>query len=219
MNLSLSKETLYDWNGANVAIFKQINSISGKYYDIAMQNITMLGDKKLLPYFLSIIAAYALVNFIGHVVSRRSDTKHYLMMWVGVFMVMAASLGASYVATSNLKEHFSYPRPYAALQEKEVRVLVEKVADDENHSLPSGHTALATVIILSLWPALGLGFRWFGAAAIFAVAWSRIAVGAHFPADVLAGFILCGAIVLIVRKVIYGTFANLFGVYFHPDHD
>jgi membrane-associated phospholipid phosphatase len=71
-----------------------------------------------------------------------------------------------------------------------------------HHSLPSGHSSFAMMVVASLWPVLT---RWLRVAGVCFVVWvgvSRISLGAHFPADVLAGFILSLAVVLLVYVAI-----------------
>jgi signal peptidase II len=208
----MDKAIWYDWNGANLWIFKLINGINGgAYYDAAMKNITLLGDKKSLPYILSAIAAYALVSFIGKIIGKHGGVKHYFIMWAGVFMIIGAGLATSYTTVSFLKSHFAYQRPYAALPADEVHHIEFRGEDDANRGFPSGHVAIITTIVIALWPALGSGFRWFGSATIFAVAWSRIALGVHFPADVLTSIILCLIEINMVRYILYGLMRKLFG--------
>ena len=208
------KEILYDWNGANIWIFRKINnSFSGEYYDLAMRNITMFGDKKLLPYFLAVIAAYALISLVGRWFAKKGGTKHYFLMWVGIFMVIGAGGGLALTTASHLKEHFAYQRPYALLPSDEVRHIEIKSDEEANRSFPSGHVTLITALVVALWPALSVEFCWFGAGAIFAVAWSRIALGSHFPADVLASIIISTTIVFFVRRILYALLRKIFGVY------
>ena len=69
-------------------------------------------------------------------------------------------------------------------------------------SLPSGHASFAMLIAASLWPMLGRWQRW---AALFFVAWvgvSRVNVGAHFPADVLASWLTALPAVLLARGIV-----------------
>ncbi len=210
--MTIGKEQLYDWWGGNVWLFKQINSISGGYYDLAMQNITLLGDKKLLPYFLAAIVAYALITMIGRLVTKQAGNKHYAEMWFGIFAVLAVGFVVSYSTISYLKDHFSYPRPYATLASGEVRHLEAQAAEKANQSFPSGHVAIITTIILALWPAFSGNFKWFGAALILGVAWSRIALGVHFPVDVLYSFIIVLFEILLVRSIVYWLLNRLFGL-------
>ena len=208
------KEILYDWDGANLWIFRKINNtFSGEYYDLAMRNITMLGDKKLLPYFLAIIAAYAIFALVGRVFAKKGGNKHYFLMWVGIFMVIGAGGGLIITTSSHLKEHFAYERPYAALPSDEVRHVETRSDEDANRSFPSGHVTTITALVVALWPALSVEFCWFGAGTIFAVAWSRIALGAHFPVDVLASVVISTMIVLFVRRMVYWLMRRFFGVY------
>jgi membrane-associated phospholipid phosphatase len=62
-------------------------------------------------------------------------------------------------------------------------------------SFPSGHTttAFALATVLSLWYP---GGRWVWGGFAVLVGWSRIALGSHFPSDVLAGAVLGVAVVL-----------------------
>ena len=65
-------------------------------------------------------------------------------------------------------------------------------------SFPSGHTmaslALACTVGILCWPTRGRWLAW-GAGLLFAlgVAWSRLYLSAHYPSDVLAGWLATGA--------------------------
>jgi membrane-associated phospholipid phosphatase len=58
------------------------------------------------------------------------------------------------------------------------------------------------LLVASIWPLL-LGWqRWIGVIFVAWVGISRVSVGAHFPADVLAGFISSFLIVILVRAAL-----------------
>ncbi|MFN3735697.1 phosphatase PAP2 family protein [Hydrogenophaga sp.] len=61
-------------------------------------------------------------------------------------------------------------------------------------SLPSAHSTVAAALGAVWWWALrGSAWRWAGPALALLVGWGRVAVGVHFPADVLAGWLLGAA--------------------------
>jgi membrane-associated phospholipid phosphatase len=79
-------------------------------------------------------------------------------------------------------------RPYEAMSN--VHVLVSKTTD---FSFPSDHATVAGAVAVGL---LFANRRWGIVASVFAVlmAFTRVYVGAHYPADVLAALVLGGAV-------------------------
>ena len=80
------------------------------------------------------------------------------------------------------------PRPFA------LGLGTAWVEQAANASFPSVHTSLAFAVALSVWrsgPRSGVALVLLGCALL--VAWSRIALGLHFPRDVLAGALLGAA--------------------------
>ncbi|MHB1238704.1 MAG: phosphatase PAP2 family protein, partial [Gallionella sp.] len=71
-----------------------------------------------------------------------------------------------------------------------------------HHSLPSGHSSFAMLVTASLWPVLKRGWRVAGVIFVLWVGVSRISLGAHFPADVMAGFLSSLAVVMLVYAAI-----------------
>jgi membrane-associated phospholipid phosphatase len=105
-------------------------------------------------------------------------------------LFFAAIIGG--VASTVVKESFQIPRPPAALTTEQFRLIGHKL---ELVSFPSGHTLTAFGIGMLL--ILGLQLRGWRLAIVLAlaslIALSRIAVGAHWPLDVLAGAALGAA--------------------------
>lgn len=207
------KNVLYDWNGGNEWLFRQINGIhGGNTYNSVMLFLTQIGDHHNFPYYMAGLFAWALLTLAIRKTAHKGGTKQYLIAWVGVFLVLGASYGADGLAVKGLKEEFHYSRPYAALPEADVQLLDKRKEGDETHSFPSGHASFITVMVLGLWPMLSLNMCLTGLVLIASVCWSRIAIGMHFPADVLAGFFLSLLVVWIMRTIIYGLMRKLFGL-------
>lgn len=203
------KDLWYDWLGINTYLFKQINSLSEiPVYKHLMAVITNLGDSNLLPYFLGIIAVYAVISSIAHAGSGRMR----LLVWFNIVIVMAGSMLANDYSKNFLKSYFSYPRPYAALPVNEVILLESKRPEEAMRSFPSGHAMTITLLIATLWPIMSEGFRWGGVFLIFSVCWSRIAVGVHFPMDVLSGFVISLFTVCLTRTLLFSIYGILNGI-------
>ena len=76
------------------------------------------------------------------------------------------------------------------------------------HSFPSGHSTFVFLLLTSLAPGAAWPIRWLLLGLALWVSWARIAVGAHFPADVLGGALLgifcalvaCGLVQIIFAR-------------------
>lgn len=116
-----------------------------------------------------------------------------LLLWRSTKVAAAASLldaslckfvvGLAFAMSTGAvaKVVFALPRPFMVLGEAVYR---SACAPDSRYTMPSGH---ATYIGLLLFAA--------------AVGWSRVALGAHFPVDVVAGYLLGWACVAAAAPV------------------
>jgi membrane-associated phospholipid phosphatase len=212
----MNKYTLYDWYGYNQQLFKTINHLYvSPAYDSGMLFLTYVFDADNYPYFMMALMAYAMISAVYRRLRGIGDHKgkRYLARWTGVLVVLAVAFVAMGLTVKNMKSDFAYPRPYVALPSDDVRLLEKHAgAKNDHRSFPSGHAAFITLLIAGLWPVLSRDIRLLGVLLVSAVCWSRLAVGAHFPADVLAGFLIALIIVLIVRRFVYWLFDTLFGL-------
>jgi membrane-associated phospholipid phosphatase len=103
-------------------------------------------------------------------------------LWAGVTMMAGWAIGAG----------------AKLVVQRERPIVDDSVPHAVGYSFPSGHvlniTVAASVLVFLLWPLLSVAGRRIGIAvaalAVVAVGLDRVFIGAHFPSDVVAGFIL-----------------------------
>jgi len=168
----------------NVDGFIFFNHLASLLPDVFWSNVTVLGD--------TLVALVLLLFFLR----RRPDL---------VLAVLLASLPAT-VLTHGIKDVLDLARPFAVLGDQ-VHVIGPFL---KAGSFPSGHTTTAFVVATVLIAGLEstLARRWVLALALL-VGMARVAVGAHWPMDVLGGIVcgwLSGALGLYgVRRVRWHT--------------
>ena len=203
--LIVMKAIFYDWGGANIWLFHAINDIRFGWLDSLMLLGTFLGDHNLFPVYLALLTLLALVrvNLPGQ------DAAHYRVQvnrWMTVIAVFSLAYLLDGVLLAVLKPLLDYPRPPLALPQGSVHIIG---MPEYHHSLPSGHSSFAMLITATLWPVMSRWWRVAGALFVLWVGISRVSLGAHFPADVAAGFLSSLIVVLLVYAAIQRLIARI----------
>lgn len=179
----------YNWFGLSEALFLAINGMRGVYLDQLMLLGTRLGDFGNLPWIIGALifmfAAQTLASGPGRL--RLFPARKTILQLLPA--LLAGYLLAAILVTL-LKVGLHLPRPPVAITVATVHVLGEP---ESIYSFPSGHAAFAMLLTVVFWPHCRKLSR--ALLVLFAV-WvgiSRLNVGAHFPPDVIAGY-LCGAL-------------------------
>ena len=148
----------------------------------------------LFPFYLGLLTLFALVA----VNVPAQDPAHYRAQasrWMAVIAVFSLAYLLDGLLLGVLKPLLDFPRPPLALPPGTVHIVG---IPEFHHSLPSGHSSFAMLVTASLWPVLNRRWRVAGAVFVLWVGISRISLGAHFPADVMAGFLSSLIVVLLV---------------------
>jgi membrane-associated phospholipid phosphatase len=188
---------LYDWGGLNVWLFHVINNIHNGAIDAIMLAATAAASHQLFAWYLAVLCLSATSAIVKNS-HNQTDTK--ALLWISTITVFSVAYLADGWLLGVLKPLLDFPRPPLALPIETVHIVG---AAELHHSLPSGHSSFAMLIAASIWPLLM--FPWQKYAALFFVVLvgiSRISLGAHFPADVMAGWITSLLVVLLVRSII-----------------
>lgn len=145
--------------------------------------VTILGD--------ALVVLVLLLPFVG---------RRPMLVWAALLAAIVASL-----AVHGFKLVLDWPRPAAVLEPGLVEIIGPV---HRRFSLPSGHSASAFTLAGILVLCLGR-WAWLAAAAALPVALSRVMVGAHWPADVLAGaavgWLAAAAGLWLARRLSWGA--------------
>ena len=198
------KQLFYDWGGANVWLFHAINDLHSGLIDRFMMMGTLLAGHDNFPVYLGFACLFAIGSLSGTQVNQPELARKKALNWLMTISIFCIAFMLDGQMLSLVKPWLDFPRPLLALPPSSVHVFGRPEYHD---GFPSGHASFAMLAVSSLWPMMKRHFRIFG---IFFVIWvglSRILLGAHFPADVLAGYVSALLIVLSVRRILESTLA------------
>lgn len=189
----------YGWDGLNIWLFELAQQARSPALEPALLLVSVFGSFWLAPYYGRVIGAQAL-----HIV--RCPDRHTIVgyrlesSWETVFFryLLATALAAALVWV--LKTTFDLPRPWELYGPGIGQV---PLPVNSEGSFPSGHAAFAAVLVGSLWPRFnGRTARAVLVLLLVCVGLSRVLIGAHFPADVVAGYIVGLASVWISDRLL-----------------
>ena len=164
----------YSWGGLNRSLFLVINHAgSGGLRDSLAAWGTVAGDHLYFPVWAALALALSMKR--PNLLAPRAVLGFFVAYLIDWLPVVA------------LKHALDFPRPPLALGLQAVHVVGRP---EYYHSFPSGHAAFAFAAAASLLPGAHWALRALLVAFALWVAWARIAVGAHFPADVLGGALI-----------------------------
>lgn len=116
----------------------------------------------------------------------------------GGALLLAATVGASGILVNLLKVLFGRARPKLIAEEGSLAFSPFSVGYDWN-SFPSGHATTALAIAGTFW-VLDPSRRWLWLALGLSVAFTRVALGAHYPGDILAGGVLGWWVAVVMSR-------------------
>ena len=194
------RAVLYDWGGLNVWLFHWVNHWHAPLWDAFMRLGTVLGNHGNFPVYLALaVLAGLLLTARTNLHAGNEAAARLAMNWLGVLAILSLGYLVDGGLIVWLKPSLDFPRPLLALPPGSVVVVGRP---EYHHSLPSGHSAFAMLLAASLWPILNRPWRAAAAAFVVWVGISRLSLGAHFPADVLGGWLLSLAVVVALQRLL-----------------
>jgi len=177
--LLLTPIVLYSQN-ADIVILKEINLNRNKQFDGIFRGITNSASP---------VAYGTVILLLGIAFYKKDKLIRQRSIYIGASVITAGLI------TTILKYTIHRPRPFITYP------FLEKVTSGDSPSFPSGHTTDAFVIAAALslafpkWYIIIPSYIW-----AFAVAYSRMCLGVHYPSDVIIATIIGAGSALLWYK-------------------
>jgi membrane-associated phospholipid phosphatase len=186
----------------NEDLFYYINSFQGNGYDKLMLAASSITSRWDFGYYLLVFIFFAFLHTQYTKQKHPRNMMYVLTLWGQVIGVFVVSYLINLGLIEFLKLYLAVERPFAVLPEGSVRTIgIEMPLSENNKSFPSGHASMAALVIASAWPLIS-GFGKVIAVGFVALAcWSRVALGVHWPFDVITGALIATAITIMVRRI------------------
>jgi membrane-associated phospholipid phosphatase len=194
------KHVLYDWGDLNVRLFQVLNGFHSDALDSAGLLAAALARPQSFPYFValfSLLGAYRMTRQAP--AQGGTPARGHALQWFSVVFVFSAVYILDEQLTAWAQGWFAFPRPPVVLGADNVHVAGK--LDGLYRSFPSSGASIAVLVAASLWPVLGLLGRIVAVLFVVWVGFSRINLGAHFPADVLWAWVKTLLLVWVIRAL------------------
>lgn len=179
MALISLKAIFYDWFGWNIRFFEVLNTGLPEAGQPLAHIGSALGNYWAAPFMLTALVLWA--RQTRRAGSATSATKISIQAYRFGWACLLALL-----VTGLLKWGLDFARPGTVLGHG-VRILAPV---ERSHGFPSGHSVYAALVLCALWPLVLWPSRILLLLLLLWVGYARVAMGAHFPADVVAGWIV-----------------------------
>ena len=198
-------QNIYDLGGLNRQIFLAVNHIHGPVWDSVMLMGTLFGNYYSM-YGLYMALAFIIVSWRFNMLRGKKSTlpdnvdMARVMLHLGVVSI---SFVLAILISDFIKDFVHMPRPFIALPPEEVTRLDRALPSSaDRQSFPSGHSVFTAVMIFGYWPLMHRPMRILAVLIGIWVVISRMALGVHFPVDLIGGFTLGALTVLTVRTAL-----------------
>ncbi len=197
---------IYDWGGLNTLLFEVINRDFGPRYDEMMLLLSRAGEPASFKFYLGALAICLFGELAQLKYKRQAVTPEQVRAVFAMLILMVMGYAAFGLVVGLLKSIVNVPRPFMIPEIRAAMHFAGPYPDPAEYqaSFPSAHAATMAFIVTALWRRFNDPFaHGVGVVMVLLVAWSRVAVGMQFPADVVAGVIVGVGVALLIRNYVY----------------